>query len=148
VWDPTTAASTATRFFYDGDRLVFETRDTGVPRHFYVHGNDPDQPLVWWDLTGSNNRRFLHADHQGSIVAVSRGENGAAFAINSYDPWGGPGANNAPTLRKHGSCHPEAAESFIRMMTEIFGQEVGMVTMGVLGKSMIEPGLPDSELMI
>jgi RHS repeat-associated protein len=97
VADP--IAGTATRFFYDGDRLVFETSDTGTPRHYYVHGNDPDQPLVWWDLTGSNNRRFLHSDHQGSIVAVSRGENGSAFAINSYDPWGVPGANNAPTLR-------------------------------------------------
>jgi hypothetical protein len=90
VWDPTTAATTATRFYYDGDRLVYETSDTGTARHFYVHGNGADQPLVWWDLTGSNHPRFLHTDHQGSIVAVSRGENGAAFAINSYGPWGVP----------------------------------------------------------
>jgi RHS repeat-associated protein len=96
VWDPTTATTTATRFFYDGDRLVFETSDTGTPRHYYVHGNGSDQPLVWWDFTGNNVRRFLHADHQGSIVAVSRGDTGAAVAINSYDPWGVPGANNFP----------------------------------------------------
>jgi RHS repeat-associated protein len=96
-----TAAGTATRFVYDGDKLVFETSDTGALRHFYVHGNAPDQPLIWWDFTGSNNRRFLHADQQGSIVAVSNGATGAIVttngmpAINSYDPWGVPGVNNA-----------------------------------------------------
>jgi RHS repeat-associated protein len=95
VWDPTTATTTATRFFYDGDRLVYETSDTGSPRHYYVHGNGADQPLIWWDFTGNNVRRFLHADQQGSIVAVSRGDTGAAVAINSYDAWGVPGANNA-----------------------------------------------------
>jgi RHS repeat-associated protein len=95
VWDPTTATITATRFFYDGDGLVYETSETGSPRHFYVHGNGADQPLVWWDFTGNNVRRFLHADQQGSIVAVSRGDTGAAVAINSYDAWGVPGANNA-----------------------------------------------------
>jgi RHS repeat-associated protein len=93
VADP--VAGTATRFFYDGDRLVYETSDTGSPRHYYVHGNGADQPLVWWDFTGNNVRRFLHADQQGSIVAVSRGDTGAAVAINSYDAWGVPGANNA-----------------------------------------------------
>jgi RHS repeat-associated protein len=95
VWDPTTATTTATRFFYDGDRLVYETSDTGAPRHYYVHGNGADQPLVWWDFTGNNVRRFLHSDQQGSIVAVSRGDTGAAVAINSYDAWGVPGASNA-----------------------------------------------------
>jgi RHS repeat-associated protein len=98
VWDQTTnAALTATRFVYDGDRLVFETTDSGALRHFYVHGNGPDQPLVWWDFTVSTNRRFLHADQQGSIVAVSNAQTGAPVAINTYDPWGVPGENNAPS---------------------------------------------------
>jgi RHS repeat-associated protein len=48
---------------------------------------------------GNNVRRFLHADHQGSIVAVSRGDTGAAVAINSYDAWGVLGASNMPALR-------------------------------------------------
>jgi len=99
VWDQTTnAALTATRFVYDGDRLILETSDAGALRHFYVHGNAPDQPLIWWDFTGSNTRRFLHADHQGSIVAVSNGQTGAPITINTYDPWGVPGANNAPSV--------------------------------------------------
>jgi len=55
------------------------------------------QPLIWWDFTGSANRRFLHADQQGSIVAVSDGQNGGLLAINTYDPWGVPGENNAPS---------------------------------------------------
>jgi len=98
VWDQTTnAAVTATRFVYDGDRLILETSDAGALRHFYVHGNAPDQPLVWWDFTGNNTRRFLHADQQGSIVAVSNAQTGAPVTINTYDPWGVPGENNAPS---------------------------------------------------
>jgi len=99
VWDPTTdAAVKATRFARDGDRLILETSDAGALRHFYVHGNAPDQPLIWWDFTGGNTRRFLHADHQGSIVAVSNGQTGAPMTINTYDPWGVPGENNAPSV--------------------------------------------------
>jgi RHS repeat-associated protein len=38
-------------------------------------------------------RKFLHADQQGSIVAVTD-TNGNAIAINSYDEYGIPGAGN------------------------------------------------------
>ena len=105
LWRVSGGAAGATRFYYDGDKLVFEMSDGGALRHFYVHGDGVDQPLAWWDFTGANTRRFLHADQQGSIVAVSNGQTGAIVmvgtvpAINSYDPWGVPGANNMPGLR-------------------------------------------------
>jgi RHS repeat-associated protein len=37
--------------------------------------------------------RFLHADHQGSVIAVSDGS-GNPVAINAYDAWGIPNATN------------------------------------------------------
>jgi hypothetical protein len=58
----------------------------------FVHGTAAgvDDPLVWYG--GGENRR-LHADHQGSIVAVTDGT-GAIKWINGYDEWGIP---NAPS---------------------------------------------------
>jgi RHS repeat-associated protein len=36
---------------------------------------------------------YLKANHQGSIVAIAD-NNGNATTINTYDPWGVPGAGN------------------------------------------------------
>jgi RHS repeat-associated protein len=45
-----------------------------------------DDPLLWFD---NGVKRWLHADHQGSIVAVTD-DGGAMHAINSYDEYGVP----------------------------------------------------------
>ena len=37
----------------------------------YVHGPGVDEPLVWYEGSGTSDRRFLHADERGSIVAVT-----------------------------------------------------------------------------
>ena len=74
------------RFFYDGDELIAEYSASGAMLRRYVHGASVDDPLIWYE--GANvstaSRRHLHADHQGSIIAVSDG-NGAALAMNRYD---------------------------------------------------------------
>ena len=50
--------------------------------------------------------RFLHAYHQGSIIAVSDGS-GNAVAVNAYDAWGIPNATN---LGRFGYiCDPDCA---------------------------------------
>jgi hypothetical protein len=41
----------------------------------------------------AGQRRFVHADHQASIIALND-DSGAAVAINAYDPWGIPNAGN------------------------------------------------------
>jgi RHS repeat-associated protein len=96
LWQITGSAGAATRFFYDGDRLISETDGSGNLLRAYAHGAGPDTPLVWWELTPGAGpvRRFLHADHQGSIVAVSDAATGTMMAINAYDPWGIPNATN------------------------------------------------------
>jgi RHS repeat-associated protein len=37
----------------------------------FVHGAGSDEPLVWFEGSGTANRRFLHTDERGSIIATS-----------------------------------------------------------------------------
>jgi hypothetical protein len=52
-----------------------------------VFGPGSDAPLVWYEGSGTSDRRFLHADERGSIVAVT---NGSAVLqnVNRYDEHG------------------------------------------------------------
>ena len=48
---------------------------------------------MWWEVSPSWQRHFLHADHQGSITAIAD-DSGASLGINAYDAWGVPNAAN------------------------------------------------------
>jgi RHS repeat-associated protein len=86
--------TTLTRFLYDGDRLAIEYDGAGTVLRAYDHGTGADEPLIWYEaVPGGISRRYLHADHQGSIVAVAD-QNGNPIAINAYDAWGIPNAGN------------------------------------------------------
>jgi RHS repeat-associated protein len=87
------APSGTTRFLYDGDRLVEEMSGTGQPQRGYIHGPGTDEPLLWSQFVGTVANNYLHADHQGSIVAVVD-EAGNPVPINGYDAWGIPNAGN------------------------------------------------------
>jgi RHS repeat-associated protein len=93
LWQVTSGATT-TRFLYDGDRLVMEYNGSGSVIRSYVHGPGTDEPLVWYDAASGWARRFLHADQQGSIIAIND-DGGTPVAINGYDAWGIPNAGNA-----------------------------------------------------
>ena len=69
---------------YDGLDLVAEF---GALFRRYVHGPGTDEPLVWYEGSGTADRRFLHADERGSIVALSDSA-GALIALNKYDEFG------------------------------------------------------------
>jgi RHS repeat-associated protein len=85
---------TLTRLLYDGDRLAIEYDAFGSVLRAYDHGTGADEPLVWYEaVPGGTSRRYLHADHQGSIVAVTD-QNGNPIAINAYDAWGIPNSGN------------------------------------------------------
>ena len=81
------------KFAYDGLALVEEYSNTTLV-HRYVHGPGMDEPLIWYDQ--GNNRRYLHADERGSIVAISAdgSPNGALYQLNEYDDYGRPMSNN------------------------------------------------------
>lgn len=83
------------RFLYDGDALVAEYDAAGALRRRYVHGPGVDEPIVWYEgaNVGTSPRRYVHANHQGSIVAVTSHQ-GTALGINAYDDWGIPNRAN------------------------------------------------------
>jgi RHS repeat-associated protein len=87
------APSGTTRFLYDGDKLVSEFDGAGTPLRSYVHGPGADEPLIAYEAATGWARRYLHADHQGSIVAIAD-DAGNPIAINAYDPWGIPNEAN------------------------------------------------------
>lgn len=82
----------ATRFLYDGDALVAEYDGNNTLLRRYVHGPGVDEPLVWYEgaALGSAGRRYLFANHQGSVIAVADAA-GALLKVKSYDPYGIPG---------------------------------------------------------
>lgn len=92
VYDPlgrlhqTSAGTTAstTKFLYDGDGLVAEYSSAGALLRRYVQGSRADEAMLWYEGAGLTDRRFLYANHQGSVVAVS----GATTSVNAYDPHG------------------------------------------------------------
>jgi RHS repeat-associated protein len=94
VTGPQPGGGTATtRFLYDGDALVAEYDSSGNMVSRYVHTVGTDVPLVAYGGTGLATQRFLFADHQGSIIALTD-NSGATVAINTYDEHGIPGAAN------------------------------------------------------
>lgn len=95
LYQTTNGASVTTQLLYDGDELVAEYDGSGALLRRYVHGASDDDPLVWYEgsAMGASNRRFLHADWQGSIVAISDNA-GNPVAINAYDEYGIPNASN------------------------------------------------------
>lgn len=83
--------STSTRFVYDGGEIATEIGNPpGVVLRRYVTGASADEPLVWYEGTGTNDRRWLIPDERGSVVAVTDSV-GNSIATNSYDEYGIPG---------------------------------------------------------
>src|SRR5688500_18527120 len=99
VYDPLgrlfqiSSGASTTQFLHDGDELVAEYDGSGTLLRRYVHGDDDDDPLFWFEGAGLTQPRFPHADRHGSIVGVA-GAGGAIHAINNYDEYGIPGAGH------------------------------------------------------
>jgi RHS repeat-associated protein len=52
-----------------------------------VHGVGADVPVMWYEGAGLSDRRFLHANDQGSIIAVTNA-GGATIETQAYGPFG------------------------------------------------------------
>ena len=84
--------STATTLFlYEGSRLIAEYDTSGNVLQRYVHGSGVDEPIVWYEGSGTTTRHFLHTDRQGSVIALSD-SSGAETATYAYGPYGEPQA--------------------------------------------------------
>ena len=73
---------------YDGDYLITELNqsDASIARR-YVVGPGGDEPLVWYEGSGTSDRRFLDADERGSIIRGTTAS-GASQFTNVYDEYG------------------------------------------------------------
>ncbi len=92
-----TSKNDLTYFEYDGTELIAERAGAGGPIiNRYVHGPADDDPIVWYAGSGASDRRWLHADERGSIVAVTNGVDGNTV-INAYDEYGLNGNSQSPT---------------------------------------------------
>jgi RHS repeat-associated protein len=86
----------STRFVYDGGHITSEVENpTNAIQRRYVFGPGDDEPLVWYQGSGTNDRRWLVQDERGSVIA-STDSSGNVLATNSYDEYGIP---SDPTSR-------------------------------------------------
>ncbi|EGY02316.1 YD repeat protein [Nitrospirillum viridazoti Y2] len=85
--------SSTTNFLYFGNRLLAEYDGAGNVQRRYVPGAATDETIVWYEGSGTGDRRWLMPDERGSIVAVTN-DGGSVLTINTYDEYGRPGANN------------------------------------------------------
>ncbi|HEV7661207.1 MAG TPA: RHS repeat-associated core domain-containing protein, partial [Allosphingosinicella sp.] len=89
----TTGNTTFTRFAYDGIAMIAEYDSGSSLLRRYVYGPGLE-PLVWYEGTGTSDRRWLHPDERGSIVAITNGS-AVVTNVNTYDEYGIPGSGNA-----------------------------------------------------
>jgi RHS repeat-associated protein len=52
-----------------------------------------DEPVIWYEGAGTTDKRYLHGDERGSIIAVSNSA-GTSIATNKYDEYGIPASTN------------------------------------------------------
>jgi len=99
----TVGGSVTTRFAYDGVDLIGEYNASNALQRRYVHGPGADEPLVWYEGSGTTDRRWLHADERGSVIATSDAT-GTATTTNSYDEYGIPASTNAGRFQYTGQA--------------------------------------------
>jgi RHS repeat-associated protein len=93
-------SSPAILYDTEGADAVAERNPTsGTVWRRHVFGPGVDEPLVWYEGSGTTDRRFLHADEHGSIVAVTSAA-GALLAINRYDEYGKPETTNGSYMAR------------------------------------------------
>ena len=79
------------QFLWDGDALVAEYNGLGNMATRWVHGDQVDEPWVQFpgSSTALSDARFLHTNHQGSVIAYSD-QNGNVTTTQAYSPFGIP----------------------------------------------------------
>ena len=98
----TMIGSSTTNLLYDATDLIaeYDAAGTTIQRR-YVHGPGTDEPIVWYEGSGTTAKHWLYADHLGSIVATANAT-GASTGIYSYGPYGEPNTMTGPRFRYTG----------------------------------------------
>ncbi len=87
------SGASTTRFLYDSAGVIAEYDASGSVLRRYVHGPSADEPLVWYEGSGTNDRRYLVADERGSVIGISN-SSGTITQIDKYDAYGVPDSAN------------------------------------------------------
>ena len=69
--------------------MIAEYNGTSALQRRFVFGPGIDQPVAWYEGTGTTQPRFFSSDERGSIISVTDSA-GALLAIDSYDEYGMP----------------------------------------------------------
>jgi RHS repeat-associated protein len=105
LWQTASTTFGKTQFLYDGDQIAVEyDGDTGGMRRRYMFAGT-DEPILA-DEGGAldcSGTKFLHTDYQGSVIAQADCW-GNRTAINTYDEYGIPGANNVGRFQYTGQA--------------------------------------------
>ena len=102
LWQTSSSMYGTSQFLYEGDKMIAEyDGSTGALRRQFAFGPGEDEPVLWdegsaLDCSGT---RVLHADQQGSIVALADCA-GNPVQTNSYDEYGVPGAEDFTTTMR------------------------------------------------
>lgn len=108
---------------YDGWDMIAELVNDSLVTRRYVFGAGVDEPLVWYEGSGTTDRRFLHADERGSIIAVSN-SSGTVTNVNTYDEYGQPGASNVGRFQYTGqSWVPELGMYYYK--ARVYNPKIG-----------------------
>ena len=98
----TVIGANTTNLLYDATDLIAEYDAAGTTlQRRYVHGPGTDEPIVWYEGSGTTAKNWLYADHLGSIVATANAT-GASTGIYSYGPYGEPNTTTGPRFRYTG----------------------------------------------
>ena len=80
-------SGSTTKFMYDGADLIAETNSSNTITRRYVHGPGTDDPIVWFEGSGANDKRYYTYDRQGSILGITKSD-GTSLMIGAYDEYG------------------------------------------------------------
>ena len=105
-----------TDLLYHGAEFIQEIEAHGGPtRRRYIPGPGTDERIVWYEGSGTGDRRYLHADERGSIVALTDAA-GAVTARNRYDEYGLPAsATSGLTACRNRLAPPRIESAAIRL---------------------------------